>query len=272
MAIARVALDVPLETLFDYRQDDLALVPGQLVVVPFGRRRQVGVVVELVERSEIVDARLRRIERALPVGPLPQELLALIRFCSDYYHYPFGQAVLSALPVSFRRVGYDGPKCDWEYALTSEGRRLRPEDFPRAAAKRRLLAALSTSAVLGQVQARALFLRAPAVLTQWIGAGWVERHPVSAGVPVMPEPRPEAAPKLTSEQFNAVEKVTANFGKFSPWLLHGVTGSGKTEVYFRLIEAALGRSLQSLLMVPEINLTPQLEALFLQRFPGVRLV
>ena len=72
MTIARIALDVPLETLFDYRTGDLAPVPGQLVVVPFGRRRDVGVVVELADRSEIADARLRRIERILPLDPLPR--------------------------------------------------------------------------------------------------------------------------------------------------------------------------------------------------------
>ena len=81
MAIARIALDVPLETLFDYRTGDFSPVPGQLVVVPFGRRRDVGVVAELAERSKIADARLRRIERILPLDPLPADLLALIRFC-----------------------------------------------------------------------------------------------------------------------------------------------------------------------------------------------
>jgi primosomal protein N' (replication factor Y) len=82
----------------------------------------------------------------------------------------------------------------------------------------------------------------------------------------------EQGPELTGEQRDAVDRVSATFGSFSPWLLDGVTGSGKTEVYFRLIETAIAHGSQSLLMVPEINLTPQLEARFLQRFPGVRLV
>jgi primosomal protein N' (replication factor Y) len=271
MAIARIALDVPLETLFDYRTGDLAPVPGQLVVVPFGRRRDVGVVVELAEHSEIADARLRRIERILPLDPLPQDLLALTRFCSDYYHHPFGQALLSTLPSLIKRARYSGPKRQWEYALTSTGRALRGDRFPPAAAvKRRLLAALSTSAALGQTQARALSARAPALLQQWIEAGWVEKRP--APVPAAPVSRSEQGPELTGEQRHAVEKISATFGTFFPWLLDGVTGSGKTEVYFRLIEAAIVRDSQSLLMVPEINLTPQLEARFLQRFPGIRLV
>lgn len=271
MAIARIALDVPLETLFDYRTGDFAPVPGQLVVVPFGRRRDVGVVAELAERSEITDARLRRIERILPLDPLPADLLALIRFCSDYYHYPFGQALLSALPPVIRRARYSGPNRQWAYALSLAGRELSSDHFPpTAAVKRRLLTALATTTALGHAQARALSARAPALLRQWIAAGWVEKRP--AAVPVAPVARPEQGPELTGEQREAVEKIAATFGTFSPWLLDGVTGSGKTEVYFRLIEAAVARGSQSLLLVPEINLTPQLEARFLQRFPGMRLV
>jgi len=129
---------------------------------------------------------------------------------------------------------------------------------------------LSTSAVLGQAQVRALSARAPALLQQWMEAGWVEKRP--ATIPDAPVSRSEQGPQLTGEQRRAVEMISATFGTFSPWLLDGVTGSGKTEVYFRLIEAAIVHGSQSLLMVPEINLTPQLEARFLQRFPGVRLV
>ncbi len=274
MAIARVALDVPLESLFDYRTGgNLAPVPGQLVVVPFGRRRIVGVVVELVERSEVPDARLRSIERVLPLDPLPPDLLALSRFCSDYYHYPFGQALLSALPPVIKRARYSGPKRQWEYALTPAGRKLPPDHFPPAAAlKRRLQAALSVPGALGQVQARALSVRAPALLKQWMEAGWVEKRPVAIAVPATPVSGSEQGPELTGEQRHAFEKISATFGTFSPWLLDGVTGSGKTEVYFRLIEAAIALGSQSLLMVPEINLTPQLETRFIQRFPGVRLV
>jgi primosomal protein N' (replication factor Y) len=110
------------------------------------------------------------------------------------------------------------------------------------------------------------------LLQQWMAAGWVEKRPAAVAGPATAESRPEQGPQITDEQREAVDRISATFGTFSPWLLDGVTGSGKTEVYFRLIEIAVARGSQSLLMVPEINLTPQLEARFVQRFPGVRLV
>ncbi len=82
------------------------------------------------------------------------------------------------------------------------------------------------------------------------------------------EPRPE----LTAEQSHAIEETVRGFGRFHPVLLFGITGSGKTEVYLRLIEAALARGSQALLLVPEIGLTPQLEARVRGRFPGIAIV
>jgi primosomal protein N' (replication factor Y) len=130
---------------------------------------------------------------------------------------------------------------------------------------RRLMAALRTAESLDEAAARALTPRATALLEAWVDAGWVERvhaSPPSARTPV-------AGPAPTDEQQTAVEKIAGSFGGFACWLLEGVTGSGKTEVYFRLVERALARQGQVLLLVPEINLTPQLESRFAHRFPGV---
>ena len=270
MAIARVALDVPVAALFDYRAGELALRPGHLVVVPFGRRRQVGVVLELADHSEVADAKLRRIERVLPLEPLPADTLELIRFCSDYYHHPIGQVALAALPTAFRRVNFAGAKVSWTYMLTPAGRDLESRAIPaRAVVMRKLMEALHASAALGESQVRAISPRTPALLRDWIERGWVEQR---TATPAITDSSMLPGPVLTDEQRAAVEQIAAGFGKFSPWLLEGVTGSGKTEVYFRLIEIALARGLQSLLLVPEINLTPQLESRFRERFPGVNMV
>ncbi len=146
MAIARVALDCPVDSLFDYRSNGQGLVPGQLVVVPFGRRRQVGLVLDVADHSQITDARLRIIESIVPVGPLPADTLALIRFSSEYYQCPIGQAAFVALPAALRRVRYVAPEPQWQYVLTAAGKELSPDQFPaRAIVKRRLLEALRST-------------------------------------------------------------------------------------------------------------------------------
>ncbi len=102
MSIVRVALDVPLSTLFDYTVDE-AVEPGQRVIVPFRRRQLVGVVMECVTHTDVA---LERIKPVLIVlhdcAPLSAKLLNLLGFCSDYYRYPIGQTVLSALPTRLR--------------------------------------------------------------------------------------------------------------------------------------------------------------------------
>src|SRR5260221_115870 len=272
MAIARVALDCPVNSLFDYRTTGQPPQPGQLVVVPFGKRRQVGLVLEVAERSQIADNRLRNVESMLPVEPLPDDTLALIRFSSEYYQCPIGQAAFVALPAALRRVRYAAPKSQWQYVLTAAGKELRPDQLPvRAMAKRRLLEALRSAPALRRTDLLAMSARAVELVESFVQAGWVEKHaePVARA---KPDFTISAQHELTDEQRSAVNSISAGLGSYSPWLLEGITGSGKTEVYFRLIEQAAGRGLQTLLMVPEINLTPQLEERFRDRFPALRLV
>ena len=241
------------------------------MVVPFGRRRDVGLVLELAADSDIADARLRSVERILPVGALPVHTLALIRFASEYYQYPIGQTAFVALPAALRRVSYSGPKPQWQYVLTRAGRALPVDKFPaRATIKRRLLEALR-KAPMCRADLLAVSAGAAKVAESWAQAGWVEKRSEIL-LPYKADFTTNAQHELTDEQRAAVDAISARFGSFSPWLLDGITGSGKTEIYFRLIEQAAARGAQTLLMVPEINLTPQLEERFRGRFPDLRLV
>ncbi|HVY05791.1 MAG TPA: primosomal protein N' [Burkholderiales bacterium] len=274
MAIAKVALDCPVDALFDYRDGGHTLMVGQLVVVPFGKRRQVGLIMEIAEQSAIAMGRLRTIERVLPVEALPSDLLELIRFASDYYQCAIGQAGFTALPAAFRRIQYARPKPDWEYVITEAGRLLHADHFPaRAIVKRRLQHRLREGFALGRAELLAISARAVPLAEEWVRSGWVAKQLRSkAQSAAVAEARTAPEPTPSDEQRVAVESVSAELDKFLPWLLHGVTGSGKTEVYFRLIRKIAERGQQTLLMVPEINLTPQLEARFRERFPGLRLV
>ncbi|MCK6389404.1 MAG: primosomal protein N' [Azonexus sp.] len=198
MPVIRVALDLPLHRLFEYRAEAASTADvGLRVRVPFGRGERIGVIVAVAAQGEWPDEQLKaasEILRDLP--PLPPEFFGLCEFASAYYQAPFGEVVLQALPAGVRRL-----------------------DPPARRAGR-------------QTKAK-------------------------------PGPLP---PALTAEQAKAIDAVTVD-GGYSAQLLFGVTGSGKTEVYLRLVEWVLALGAQVLLLVPEINLTPQLEARVRGRFP-----
>ena len=150
MTIARVALDIPLPTLFDYTVDEgLGIVVGQRVVVPFGKRQMVGVVMECVVASTMDAQRIKPVTRVLEdSAPLSAELLGLLNFCSDYYRYPIGQTALSALPTRLRSEEPIISKPIVSYRLTASGIALDLADVPkRKAVQRRVLERLAVSRV-----------------------------------------------------------------------------------------------------------------------------
>jgi primosomal protein N' (replication factor Y) (superfamily II helicase) len=274
VSIARVALDVPIVTLFDYRIGAHTVQPGQLVVVPFGNRRLVGMVFELNADSQVDNARLRFIQSILPVDPLPADVLSLIQFASTYYCCPIGEAAFTSLPAPFRQPRYVRSEKQKTYTLPKNGYDTLLAHIPRRAILlRRILEVLSRVPALTREEARQLSPRAPAALEQWVNKGWIESRLAQDIEQTLDGPVQKASgPSLTTDQANALVELEQGFGKYSPWLLEGITGSGKTEIYFQLIVRALERGQQTLLLVPEINLTPQLEARFHARFDARRLV
>ena len=197
---------MPLARLFDY------VVPigievriGDRVMVPFGTRQRLGVVVEADAASALRAEELKSISAVRDDAPrLTADWLELMRFLSAYYQRPLGETVIGALPPRMRSV----------------------KALPRK--------------VLQQA-------------TGASGTRFVESH------------------TPTPDQVRVRERIAAAFGRFQPFLLHGVTGSGKTEIYLHLIAQVLGRGAQALVLVPEISLTPQLEARFRQAFPETRI-
>ncbi|MFZ2301292.1 MAG: primosomal protein N' [Gallionella sp.] len=306
MQIARIALDVPLSTLFDYRvTDGLAVKIGQRVIVPFGRRQMTGVVMECVATTEMTPERIKPVKQVLhDSAPLSAELLDLLRFCSDYYHYPIGQAVMSALPSQLRSDKPVVSRKILSYRLSASGAALDLESFPkRKVVQRRILAKLAEQPC-NLAQIKALSATAGKQLKALEAEGWIESF-ARSGDPLLnppPMPSPQSSPAsgrggererqssiaageeanvkghifhgahtLTSEQQQAVDAVTATQG-YACFLMHGITGSGKTEVYVHLMHHMLQRGGQVLMLVPEINLTPQLENYFRSRFPDVSMV
>ncbi len=267
MIILRVALDVPLPKLFDYRSEDATRADiGCRVLVPFGKKRLVGLIWDVATKSKVTDSRLRSVEKILrETAPLPREWLALVEFCSGYYHGPLGEVVAAALPPRLR-TAKTVPIPPRDYVLTPTGRDVLAATPSR---QRRLRALLGR---LAQGRASAAELDAQArggrnLLRRGIEAGWI-----AAIEPERPEPRFVHAYELTAEQRQAIGILRGELGTFGVSLLFGVTGSGKTEIYLQLIAEVLARGQQVLILVPEIALTPALEAAFRDRFPGACIV
>lgn len=272
MSILRVALDVPLDTFFDYLPRDGPEPPiGACVVVPFGNRQLVGVVMEVAAAPAVPATRLREIVRVVHnVPPLPADLIELLRFCSDYYQHPLGQVVINALPARLRSPRPASTPAPSAYRATPKGMAAEMDLLPRRRiAQRRLLGELRTGRVLAPGEAARIVSRPASALRELVRLGLAEEV---ESIAAPSSAKPEAAPVLNPAQRDAAAAVSQSLGSFRAWLLHGVTGSGKTEVYLRLLSEVIGRGGQGLVLVPEINLTPELESRFCRRFPGETVV
>lgn len=267
--IVRVALDVPLATLFDYTVDE-AVLAGQRVIVPFRHGERVGVVVECVTSSEYAEDKIKPVIAVLhDSAPLSPKLLALLKFCSDYYHYPIGQTVLPALPAKLRSSQSVAIKPALYYRMAEHAPDLAL--LPKRKAHARLILEKLVIQSCNLRQLKLVCSTAARQLSYLMQEGWVEQYEVYAPPPVPSAHTFANAHQLTPEQQKAVDCITEANG-YRCFLLHGITGSGKTEVYVHLIDSVLRRGGQVLLLVPEINLTPQLEQYFLSRFPDATLV
>ena len=270
MSIIRVALDLPLSTLFDYvLTEGMVVMPGHRVIVPFGRKQVVGVVMECVTHSGLPSERIKPVVQVLDeIPPLPAELLTLLRFCSDYYHHPLGATVLSALPARLRSREPVTIKEALQYTLSASGRALDLSLLPkRKVVQQRILTLLQEGAV-SAVQLRSLSPSAPTALKALLQAGWVN---ICVEEVVSTPFAFTNAHTLNAAQQRAVNAVAQSQG-YGCFLLHGITGSGKTEIYVHLMHHMLRQGGQVLLLVPEINLTPQLENYFRSRFPDAELI
>ena len=218
--VLSVVLDAPLDTAFDYlwvaTQEEQVPTKGQLVLVPFGRRQTIGLVIAVKDSSEIEPAKLRQLLQVRGQLPaLSDHWISLCRFAAEYYQRPLGEVALPSLPKGLR-----------------------------------------TESTVALDRGLKKLAQTP------------------------PQPMPDTIvqqPQLNTEQHIAVDAIVSA-GGYQAYLLFGVTGSGKTEVYLNATQRVLqrarddGRPAQVLIMVPEINLTPQLEASVRARFPGLQVV
>ncbi len=268
--ILKIALDVPLDSQFDYLDGGFDVAVGQRVIVSFGRRRQIGLVVGRTQASDIPQDKLKPIEHAFMEEPaIDKSVFKLMKFCADYYHYPFGQAILSALPSRLRQTEPATSRKQFAYAL-KPGASI--DSIPsRKVVQHRIFTALETHGELSETALAALSPSWRKAVLDMQAAHLLQSREILAGL--KSQVQQLHAPALNQEQAHAVEEIVQHAGQFKTWLLHGITGSGKTEVYIQIIERLLlDNHGQILVLVPEINLTPQLESRFRGRLPHLPLV
>ena len=244
----------------DYRvPDGISVQPGSVVVAPLGPRQLIGVAweAERLKTEEIGDNRLRPLAGLVDVPPIPAPLRRLAEWTADYYLSPLAAVLRMVLPSSSALAG---PRTMIEYRPTGTApARLTPQ----------------REQALGGIEGRQGTIRelaahaevSEAVMRGLVHAGALERVEVDGDQP-FPAPDPDfAPPRLSDEQREAAASLTASIGQgFDPVLLDGVTGSGKTEVYFEAIAEAVRQGRQVLVLLPEIALTEPFLTRFTARF------
>ena len=263
MVYHRIAVNVPLsDGLLTYSYSE-PLPPGTRVLVPFRNKTVVGIVWETDIAPDMDTARILGVQTAfMEEKPLPQSWRDLLAFTSRYYHYPTGQAVFAALPQGLKETrAVEMPQPPLFYALNEAGRAQTPPPArfnKKAALWDALLSGGMTMAALKQVNAQAAKL-----IEDWAEQGWIET--TEAAKPVLRS----SEFQLNANQQQASDEIQTAFGSFQPFLLYGITGSGKTEVYFDAMAKVLAQGRQVLFLLPEINLTPQLLKRVENRFADV---
>ena len=267
--ILNIALDVPLNRTFDYLSADFAAKIGSRVIVPFAGRNLVGVVLALKQTSDYPIEKLKPVSHVFDDVVFDTHTFKLLKFCADYYHYSLGQALISALPLRLRQLKPAVSRKAFAYSL------LHNADISQIPAKKvvlhRIITALQAAPMLGVAELSFVSSGWKKAIVALKSLGVVSEHEVLAVKASMPSSSVE--PALNGEQQQAIQQVLALTNNFKPWLLHGITGSGKTEVYIQILRQILQNpQSQVLVLVPEINLTPQLEARFRSRLSQYPLV
>jgi len=264
LPILQVVFDTPLRRCFDYLPPAEGALPrpGERVQAPLGRRRAIGIVAAHAESSALPRVQLKRVFAAIDTEPLWDETtFALLLWAADYYHHPLGEVLFAALPKMLRGGGA-ATQNETVWRVSSAGRAALagvPRLGPR---QKELIALLGVDGAGSEAISEAGHTT---TLHSLVRRGWLESSE-------RPEATPAAGtggsgPVLTADQASAVDRIGGALDAFGAWLLHGITGSGKTEVYLCLIERVLAAGRGALVLVPEIALTPQLIARFRARLP-----
>lgn len=272
MPVIQVALPVPLDRTFDYLLPaDIAAhtepVIGSRVSVPFGKRQAIGIITGVSDTSDFPLSQLKSINQLIDDESLfSPALWRVLHWAANYYQFPLGEVLFHALPVLLRQ-GKPAQKAPLQQWVISElGQQCDLNSLKRAPKQQQALALLKQNA-LYRHQLKALDISDATLqsLQQKQFVSLESRLPDTKEWHSTFSVNGERL-RLTKEQATAVGTISSQRDAFSVWLIEGVTGSGKTEVYLSVLDNVLAQGKQALILVPEIGLTPQTIARFKARF------
>lgn len=263
-----IALPAPLRKNFIYASDRSAISAGTRVSVPFGNQKAVmGVVTSSIQKHDISSEKLRSIHAVLEERPsLPPRLLALCRWCSDYYHYPLGEVCHIALPTLLRKPESAPDSTRYAWKLTTKGAQMNITELKRAHRQQAALALFQMHKKMEKAECSKRDI-STTIIRNLLAKGLIEEieiTPSDSAYPLSEGILNEQPLTLNNEQQHAVNVIDTD--KFGCYLIEGVTGSGKTEIYLQVMESVLRKNQQILVLVPEIGLTDQTLARFKSRF------
>ena len=269
--VVRIAVPSPLRRIFDYLVPENVLNDnpetkadiGCRALVTFGRRQVTGLIVGTGTTSEFDINKLKPVERLLDSAPLlPESLFTLFIWAANYYQHPIGDALFSTLPILLRKGDPLPDSSERYWQLTTKGKGLGPASLKRAPSQQALVEQLQTQGKVTDVTLVATYSRA--ILSSLESKELIEALMVKIPPYSLDNILKEEALTLDSCQQKAIDSIDDH--GFNTYLLDGVTGSGKTEIYLQVIEKTLRYGRQALVLIPEISLTPQTEKRFRDRF------
>ncbi|MGZ8903679.1 MAG: primosomal protein N' family DNA-binding protein, partial [Methylobacter sp.] len=248
--IFRVAVPVPLYRLFDYLPPDNvelpSVKPGVRLEVPFGKTKKTAFLVEISQQSDVDTGKLKRATRIIDDKPLlSAKDMALLQWVSRYYHHPLGEVISAAFPVALRQGKPAVLQTEKRYGLTALGKSTPSDQLTRSPKQKTVLEKFQCAAMpLSETELSIWNSNWRTAVKQLLSKQLLQLETTDS-----PVKSPELLIRTNDLQCNpqqqaAITRVTEHLGQFGVFLLEGVTGSGKTEVYMQIIRAVLERGQQ----------------------------
>ncbi|MEJ6765592.1 MAG: primosomal protein N' [Methylophilales bacterium] len=266
--ILKIALDVPVNKFFDYISNHGNIKIGQYVKVPFGKRTLIGICCEIAHESIVPADKLKSIDSIESEIIFDAPMLKLLYFVSDYYQHPIGQTIMSVVPSRIKKNSLTSKKKELLFKANKSLTNKVIDSLPARQLRLKKVAHAILKKELRQKDLNKLVSNGSECVSKLESMGLVSSE---VFIPTIRRSQKDQ-PVLNKEQKYVIDEIKNN-KSFKPWLIHGVTASGKTEIYMNLIMEFLENSQnQALVLVPEINLTPQLEERFKNRFFDKKIV